>query len=1186
MEQAINQFTKGLLMDTNPMMQENTTLSDALNATITTLNGNELILQNDMGNRRVDHAYLPSGYEPVGIKEYGGVIYIACYNPITNKGQVGSFPSPERRMEIPDIGTTAIKLDTLFDVDEKHDLKSDTVLLPLTSGQVLHAGDKFVIYDNDITDYKDEISNYENIQPVGSGKDSLVLSPKNRTYTLSVGVLNSQNEFMDITKSLCRWQDDGTGKFKIIKYNKQSELYKFNDGYFIPGNYTPEGLTGDDANLVKARQTIEANTYSYKLVGPLYLKVHLNHFQDFNYNMYADKDGDNYINLYIESTIVYNCPDYAKTYKSEGSDKYRTLGLIREPLNDKWFDFTLTPIPKNALDDWTEKDINPNIDINTFKSADKLYIGNSTIPQSAPDQATIDTNPYDVNPGREQEVDIDDEVDTDIEYNYESSYDEDNDLYTLKFVQKYKHFLSSNVKKLHYTIRPYVLWKNHTTNNDNKGYLKDLMAEGNIDTSKLGTNVADITEWRFFNYTDSTRLIYSFEAYPKFGTKFETLDLEFYKCSENGVSEDVAFAIEGLEFRNGRSTVNFNWGEYNIKPRELYLVKIKVAGADDIVERWFLSTELMNDCFNTSKDFGDKDDADVKDKLTIKLTVDYNKDTNVQYGSVSNELDSNYNHSLINSNDRGIKLSYDHIGNINFVIKNLRIVNQDLYPDFISVTSSDIQQANISYNIDPLDINFNKSENLSPEYNLENFDNWVNVQTENSGHNSYKVQVSYKDIFQGSVVHRGVINYPFKLMDQCISKAIYGGVGEHCHGGIAIGWHPRDGKGDYHTILIVGPHTMPSFRIDGLSDDIDTMLKEYEATECTEVKSLEIANEHHDGTQKYKISDFVYAINDNFNMKFGNNTFVYYFNNVRDNTDNNVYNGCSDSCVTHECNAIAKIQNRPSKWHESGWKNYVYDAINESQALKENRLPFKNYARLWWKTVNGNWALVDSPICRSGNLNAKEGSDDPGSNGLELVKFIRRRPFNNKDIYYCYTNSEDISENHIFKANNMNYMYNDIYQVKINTIISINFNDTNIKGASSTGETLFSYNNSTTVQIEESDIFKSSDSFPDVVNNVISSDIINNVALISNGEPIFFDDNNQTLDQQSFYSYENGQLHKENFPYKITEGFNGFNTILYNENIGTSGKLEFRYDVGGGNNDDNWTVIDYDSGIPIVKTYK
>jgi len=49
-----------------------------------------------MGNRRVDHAFLPAGYEPVGIKEYGGVIYVASYNPITNRSQIGSFPSPER----------------------------------------------------------------------------------------------------------------------------------------------------------------------------------------------------------------------------------------------------------------------------------------------------------------------------------------------------------------------------------------------------------------------------------------------------------------------------------------------------------------------------------------------------------------------------------------------------------------------------------------------------------------------------------------------------------------------------------------------------------------------------------------------------------------------------------------------------------------------------------------------------------------------------------------------------------------------------------------------------------------------------------------------------------------------------------------------------------------------------------
>jgi hypothetical protein len=50
------------------------------------MNGNEVVLQNDMGNRKIDNAFLPAGYEPVGMKEYGGVIYVAAYNPLTSRG--------------------------------------------------------------------------------------------------------------------------------------------------------------------------------------------------------------------------------------------------------------------------------------------------------------------------------------------------------------------------------------------------------------------------------------------------------------------------------------------------------------------------------------------------------------------------------------------------------------------------------------------------------------------------------------------------------------------------------------------------------------------------------------------------------------------------------------------------------------------------------------------------------------------------------------------------------------------------------------------------------------------------------------------------------------------------------------------------------------------------------------------
>jgi len=44
MEQAVNSFIKGLQSDTHPMAQGNETMSDALNATIITSNGNEVIL--------------------------------------------------------------------------------------------------------------------------------------------------------------------------------------------------------------------------------------------------------------------------------------------------------------------------------------------------------------------------------------------------------------------------------------------------------------------------------------------------------------------------------------------------------------------------------------------------------------------------------------------------------------------------------------------------------------------------------------------------------------------------------------------------------------------------------------------------------------------------------------------------------------------------------------------------------------------------------------------------------------------------------------------------------------------------------------------------------------------------------------------------------------------------------------
>lgn len=103
---ATNRFTKGLVMDFSPENTKNELLTHALNATLLTFNGNELSLQNDMGNARVETAYLPEGYMPVGTCEYGGIIYIVSYNPLENKSQIGCFPSPERNLSSDELGLT------------------------------------------------------------------------------------------------------------------------------------------------------------------------------------------------------------------------------------------------------------------------------------------------------------------------------------------------------------------------------------------------------------------------------------------------------------------------------------------------------------------------------------------------------------------------------------------------------------------------------------------------------------------------------------------------------------------------------------------------------------------------------------------------------------------------------------------------------------------------------------------------------------------------------------------------------------------------------------------------------------------------------------------------------------------------------------------------------------------------
>lgn len=99
MQNTSNTFLKGLNSDMHPLTTSQQEYVDALNATLITYNGNEQMLQNDMGNTKIQDAKtgnimgLREGFIPLGIKEHGGIMFIASINK-DGEGEIGTIPSP------------------------------------------------------------------------------------------------------------------------------------------------------------------------------------------------------------------------------------------------------------------------------------------------------------------------------------------------------------------------------------------------------------------------------------------------------------------------------------------------------------------------------------------------------------------------------------------------------------------------------------------------------------------------------------------------------------------------------------------------------------------------------------------------------------------------------------------------------------------------------------------------------------------------------------------------------------------------------------------------------------------------------------------------------------------------------------------------------------------------------------
>lgn len=145
----VNTFTDGLNTDLHPLTTPNTILTDCINGTIITYNGNEYILQNDMGNYQLKNAVLTPNYIPIGIKEYAGIIYIVSYNPIDKLTEIGSYPSPQTIFDSEKNNSREANYIQLVDEYSKYTELTKQQAIQLYSTEenfILNPGDKYYVY--------------------------------------------------------------------------------------------------------------------------------------------------------------------------------------------------------------------------------------------------------------------------------------------------------------------------------------------------------------------------------------------------------------------------------------------------------------------------------------------------------------------------------------------------------------------------------------------------------------------------------------------------------------------------------------------------------------------------------------------------------------------------------------------------------------------------------------------------------------------------------------------------------------------------------------------------------------------------------------------------------------------------------------------------------------------------------
>ena len=575
---AKNGFQEGLVLDLSPTNSSANSLSSALNATLITYNGNELSLQNDMGNARVETAFLPEGYVPVGTCEFGDIIYIVSYNPIINKSQIGCFPSPERNIDSKEIGASMQVLQAsdfqYLDGQGKPTgkLKANSVKKILYGNRYMHSGDKYIIYSNNIDGAKQSLSDY--------GNNSYNHGTFPKFVKIHVVSIEDSGKIVYLDSST-KWYDNNY----YIKYDSGLKMEEYNDDI------------DSHRDLVSSAYSV----FNSKVSGKLALLIELEKINGFSCAWKAD--------------VNYNEPNNIDEYNIdfhfnwETEDKNININSV-QLVESKWNNEVWYPWKWNN-GKWEQ-------------SEDDINIG---IPEKSEFSITRHYEPEDLNITYEQYINeyiysvceensksyikrIEDIIDDDIisvkniegKYYFNcSSYEKNTDnkwyYYTYTSENKRKQLNGIDISDSNITdqfinntfgapiiknlgvfeIPRFVKSGDHSKEQTKEGLvykykvvpampygmLEEYAQEGYIDFNRIGKKDIKLTSWKYYNYSGTSTLTWGMDAYCEPNKGIEEVVFEFY--DNQGLA--AAYHNYGKDSYNGRFTeyITFNEANTNYK---------------------------------------------------------------------------------------------------------------------------------------------------------------------------------------------------------------------------------------------------------------------------------------------------------------------------------------------------------------------------------------------------------------------------------------------------------------------------------------------------------------------------------------------------------------------------------------------------------------------------------------------